>query len=152
MTPPASSSSSEALRIDARTQVAYVQALVRTLAVGIGFSTRDEWAIATAVSEAVTNIVKFAGTGTLTVRILAGDPPGLEFVAADQGPGMADVASALRDGVSEGVDLDANPAPGPRRGRGSGCGAMRRLMDELEVRAAPGVGTVVTGRKWLRTR
>jgi hypothetical protein len=61
---------------------------------------------------------------------------GVEVVAIDTGPGIADVAAALRDHHSTGGTL------------GLGLPAVRRMSDEMSVDTAPGVGTTVTARRW----
>jgi serine/threonine-protein kinase RsbT len=61
---------------------------------------------------------------------------GLELVAEDRGPGIADVASALTDHVSTAGTL------------GLGLPGVRRLMDEFELDTAPGRGTRVRVVKW----
>jgi anti-sigma regulatory factor (Ser/Thr protein kinase) len=83
------------------------------------------------VTEAVTNMVKHAGGGTLAARVYpAQDMPVLELLAIDAGPGM-DVRASLRDGVST-----AGTA-------GTGLGAMRRLADEFDIYSVHGAGTIV---------
>ena len=83
------------------------------------------------VTEAVTNMLKHAGGGTVTGRIYeGGDMPALELLAIDAGPGM-DVAASLRDGHS----TTGTP--------GTGLGAMRRLADEFEIYSEPQAGTIV---------
>ena len=57
-------------------------------------------------------------------------------MAADRGPGIADVARAMEDGYSTG------------RGMGLGLPGARRLVDEFVIEAPLGVGTTVTVRKW----
>jgi hypothetical protein len=54
----------------------------------------------------------------------------------DAGPGIRDVAAALRDGVSSGGSL------------GSGCPAARRLMDAFAIDSGPADGTVVRMARW----
>jgi serine/threonine-protein kinase RsbT len=58
------------------------------------------------------------------------------MVAADAGPGIADVALAMRDGFSSSGGL------------GLGLPGVRRLMDEFDISSEFGRGTTVTGRKW----
>jgi len=55
---------------------------------------------------------------------------------AEQGPGIRDVAEALRDGYSTSHSL------------GLGLPGTRRLMDEFEIVSEEGKGTTVTTRKW----
>jgi anti-sigma regulatory factor (Ser/Thr protein kinase) len=84
------------------------------------------------VSEAVTNMLKHAGGGTLVVRpFCAGDVLALEILAIDSGPGMDDLAHSARDGTSTTATA------------GTGLGAMRRLSDEFDICTEPGRGTIV---------
>ena len=58
--------------------------------------------VAIAVTEAVTNIVRHAGGGTLAARkLVSGDVLGLEILAIDSGPGMDDFNASARDGINE---------------------------------------------------
>ena len=59
-------------------------------------------------------------------------------VAHDEGPGIADIEQAMRDGFSTGKSL------------GLGLPGARRLMDEFEIVSELGKGTTVTMRKWRR--
>jgi serine/threonine-protein kinase RsbT len=91
----------------------------------------------TAAAELATNILKYAGRGTLTVRRLEdGARRGLELHAEDRGPGIPDVEAALQDHYSTSGTL------------GLGLPGVRRLMDEFELRSAAGKGTSVRVRKW----
>jgi hypothetical protein len=80
------------------------------------------------LTEAATNILKHAGHGELLVRTLDG---GVELLALDSGPGMADVHAALSDGHST--------AGTP----GTGLGAIRRLSNQVALWSQPGHGTVL---------
>jgi serine/threonine-protein kinase RsbT len=102
-----------------------------------GLGPADRARVMTAASELARNIVKYAGRGSLTVRSLKdGRRSGLEIVAEDRGPGIADVEAALTDHFSTGGTL------------GLGLPGVRRMMDEFEMRTAPGAGTRVAVRKW----
>ena len=114
----------------------------REAAKGLGFGPVDQSRIATAVSELARNVARYAtgGRGEVLIREL---PPadahaGLEVVVRDEGPGIANVEEALRDGFSTG------------QGLGMGLPGTRRLMDEMAIDSAPGHGTTVTIRKWRR--
>jgi anti-sigma regulatory factor (Ser/Thr protein kinase) len=91
--------------------------------------------LAIAVTELGTNLARHARGGRLLVAPRAGPAGnGLEVLAVDSGPGMADVEHCLRDGVT------TSTTPG------TGLGAVRRLSDEFAAfSAAPG-GTVVLAR------
>jgi anti-sigma regulatory factor (Ser/Thr protein kinase) len=89
-------------------------------------------------TEAATNLAKHARAGgTVYIRGCArGAATGVELLAVDSGPGMADPAACLRDGHST--------AGSP----GTGMGALRRQSDEFELFTVPGGGTVVLSRVW----
>jgi serine/threonine-protein kinase RsbT len=109
----------------------------REMAERMGFRPVDCAQIATAISELARNICLYAGTGRVHLRALdAGGRPGIEIVAEDEGPGIADPELAMRDGYST------------SRGLGLGLPGTRRLMDEFEITTKPGVGTTVCARKW----
>ena len=109
----------------------------RSFALQLGFSVGEVTLIAMAISELSRNIVLYAGTGTLTLKSIHGSSRiGLMIVAADAGPGIADVPRAMRDGYSSSGGL------------GLGLPGVRRLMDEFDISSDLGRGTVVTGKKW----
>ncbi|MBI2391754.1 MAG: hypothetical protein HYV09_19345 [Deltaproteobacteria bacterium] len=62
----------------------------------------------------------------------------IELVAEDDGPCFADVDSALRDSVSEGIDLAAAEPRPSRPGLGTGLGAILRLMGSLTIERREG--------------
>jgi RNA polymerase sigma factor (sigma-70 family) len=112
----------------------------RELAAEIGFGPTDGTLIATAISEVTRNIVKFAGTGE--VRLTRVEEPtrtGVQVVARDAGPGIADPELAMTDGHST------------YGGLGLGLPGCRRLMDDFALESAAGEGTTVTMCKWRRT-
>ncbi|HEU4726577.1 MAG TPA: ATP-binding protein [Kofleriaceae bacterium] len=138
------------IAIDGSTTPAYVQARVRAFVRGLGGGVRDEWSVAIAASEAATNIAKFAPRGTLSLFAHDGSPTMVELIAEDNGPGLDDIDHALRDGVSEGVDLAATEPGRRRRGLGTGLGAILRQMDALTIERRAGGGTRLIARRALR--
>ena len=111
----------------------------RELAAGAGFSSTDQTLIATAISEIARNIVSYAKRGEIELTVLHdGGRNGLLVIGRDDGPGIADVQLAMRDGYSTGKSL------------GVGLPGAKRLMDEFELTSAPGKGTTVKMRKWVR--
>ncbi len=111
----------------------------RSLAGLAGFSVTHQAMIVTAVSEITRNILTYAGQGQ--VCFILGQQagrPGVTVIARDEGPGIADIEQALRDGYSSG------------QGLGLGLPGARRLMDEFEIDSAPGRGTTVTMSLWLK--
>lgn len=106
--------------------------------------------IGIAVSELVTNVLKFAGTGTLSLRRIAEPRPGIEVTVEDNGPGIADIEASLIDGYSEGRFLSPDDPITARRGIGAGLGAVKRLIDVVSITNKPTGGVKVTIRKWRR--
>jgi serine/threonine-protein kinase RsbT len=113
----------------------------RDLATEIGFSGSDLTVIATAISEVARNIIAYAVRGEIILSTLQhGGRRGIVIVARDDGPGIPDIEQAMRDGFSTGKSL------------GLGLPGAKRLMDEFEIVSEPGKGTIVTMRKWTRSR
>src|SRR5690348_11600413 len=84
------------------------------------------------VTELATNLFQHAEGGELLIRILPVElGPGLEIVALDRGPGIADVQHCMADGNSGGGTL------------GCGLGAIRRLSTDFDIYSNPPTGTVV---------
>jgi serine/threonine-protein kinase RsbT len=111
----------------------------RALAATCGFSSTDQTLIALAISEIARNIIAYAQRGRLTLG--RRDEPGrrgIVIVAKDDGPGIADIELAMRDGYSTTNSL------------GIGLPGTRRLMDEFALVSVPGTGTTVTMKKWVR--
>lgn len=116
-----------------------VRKVTRTEARSLGFGITDLTRIITAASELARNIYLYAGSGTMRCRrVAANGRQGLELQFEDQGPGIADLDSAMRQGVST------------SRGLGLGLPGARKLMDEMEIQSRPGEGTSVTVRKWVQ--
>jgi len=111
----------------------------RELCAELGFGNTDRTLVATAISEVARNIVRYAQRGEIVLeRAEARGRVGIEVVARDTGPGIADVELAMRDGYSTGHSL------------GLGLPGAKRLMDEFELVSAPSAGTTITMRKWAR--
>jgi len=109
----------------------------RGMANELGFSSGDATLIATAISELARNIVSYARKGQITLRVVNGlNRQGIAVIASDDGPGIADIRQALRDGFSTSGSL------------GLGLPGVRRLMDEFDISSQPGRGTVVSVKKW----
>ena len=116
--------------------IAEVTRQARQLACTIGFDAVQSYYIATAASELASNIFFHAGSGLFSLSVLQ-ERPGLELLATDQGPGIAEIDKAMQDGYSTAGSL------------GCGLPGAQRLMDELDIESQIGRGTTVRGRKWL---
>jgi serine/threonine-protein kinase RsbT len=109
----------------------------RSLAMATGFSSGDATLIATVISELARNIVSYAKIGEVELKVIRNSSRlGMQVLARDQGPGIPDIAQALRDGFSTSGSL------------GLGLPGVRRLVDEFEIQSASNQGTTVTARKW----
>lgn len=85
------------------------------------------------ISELCTNILKYAERGEIWLSTLTanGTAYGLDIVALDRGPGIANFDAAVSDGFSTGGSL------------GIGLGTMRRAAALFDIYTAPGLGTAV---------
>jgi serine/threonine-protein kinase RsbT len=61
---------------------------------------------------------------------------GLRLTFEDQGPGIADIAQAMKDGFTTGGGL------------GLGLSGAKRLTNEFAITSNPGAGTRVVITKW----
>ena len=113
--------------------------IARNLLVEAGFRTVDEFMVASAASELATNILRYAGQGTLDVSIIqnASGAVGIELFASDDGPGIENLVEAMQDHRS----TTANSL-------GSGLPSVKRIMDGFQIESLPGRGTRVLARKW----
>lgn len=128
---------SESVSVRTGAEVVSVRHAVRKFAVEIGFSIVEQTKIVTAASELARNMVDYGGGGTMTMDILDnGIRKGLRLRFEDQGPGIADLTLALRDGFTTGS------------GMGLGLGGAKRLSNEFDIKTAPGEGTTVTITRW----
>jgi serine/threonine-protein kinase RsbT len=110
---------------------------VREHAVAQGFSLVDQTKIVTAASELARNTIEYGGGGEVEIEeVLNGSRKGLKLTFADQGPGIADIELALKDGYTSG------------HGLGLGLGGAKRLSNEFSIDSRPGAGTRVTITRW----
>ncbi len=117
------------------------QQSARSIALKLGFADDASEEIALVVAELASNLVKHAGRGALTFRkVRNGDRIGLEVKAQDHGPGISDIEKSMIDGCTTSGSL------------GYGLGTVNRLMDEMDVQSAPGAGTQILCRRWVRPR
>ncbi len=110
---------------------------VRHLATRAGLAETDVERASLVATEMASNLAKHAVDGELLARPLADDGRrGIELLAVDHGPGIADVTGALRDGFST--------AGSP----GTGLGAIRRVATVFDVWSQATTGTIVLAQVW----
>jgi serine/threonine-protein kinase RsbT len=112
----------------------------RALARRLGFSPVEQVAVTSAISELAGNVLCFARSGDISVRVVESrHTRGIRVTVSDWGPGIEDPDRALADGFST-VGR-----------RGLGLSGVRRMMDDFDIQTRSGQGTVVTVTKWLGT-
>lgn len=110
---------------------------VRRLTQALKFSLVDQTKMVTAASELSRNTVIYGQGGDMRWEVLRqGAKRGLRLRFEDHGPGIPDVTQAMQDGWTSGGGL------------GLGLSGSRRLVDEFDIRSAPGEGTCVTIARW----
>jgi len=126
----------EQLEIRDSDDVVRVRQRVRALAVEAGLSLVDQTKVVTAASELARNTLHYGGGGVATLEVVEGLRRGVRLTFTDQGPGIADIQAALRDGYTTG------------NGLGLGLGGAKRLSSEFSIESARGKGTRVTIARW----
>lgn len=127
----------ETMPVRSESDVVLVRQAVRKWAAELAFSLVDQTKIVTAASELARNTLIHGGGGGVTIEALTeGSRTGLRLTFEDQGPGIPDIALALRDGYTTGTGL------------GLGLSGSKRLVSEFEIVSRVGEGTRVTVTKW----
>jgi serine/threonine-protein kinase RsbT len=127
----------ETLPLTKDDHVVIVRQAVRRLAVENGFSLVDQTKLVTAASELARNTLKHGGGGRATIEVVVdGIRRGVRMTFEDEGPGIADVTLAMKDGYSTGGGL------------GLGLSGAKRLSSEFSISTTPGKGTKVVIARW----
>jgi serine/threonine-protein kinase RsbT len=123
--------------IHAGEDVVRVRQETRRCAIEAGFGLVDQTKIVTAASELARNTLDHGGGGQAIIDIVQnGARRGVRIVFEDNGPGIPDIALALKDGYTTG------------KGMGLGLGGARRLCSEFAIESLPGKGTSVIIGRW----
>src|SRR6201986_4283003 len=124
-----------ALAVQDHSQVSEARRGATELAPRPGFGEVDAGRVALVATELATNILKHGNGGEILVGPYGEGPDsGLELIALDKGPGMANVAASLGDGHS--------PAGKP----GKGAGGVARQSHFVDIASWTGSGTAVLAR------
>jgi serine/threonine-protein kinase RsbT len=106
---------------------------VREMMNAMGFSLLEQTRMITAGSELAHNIVVHAKRGHMTAeRIEKNMQPGIRCVFQDQGPGIKDLATAIRQGTSASNAL------------GLGLNGVKKLIRDFQIESVVGRGTSVS--------
>ena len=125
------------IQIDDRSQVGEARRVALQMAEALGFEETQRGKVGLAVTEAATNIVKHAGHGKIVVApLLRAAATGLEILALDRGPGMANPGASLRDGYSTAGSM------------GAGLGALSRISPSFDLYSQTGRGTALRLEVW----
>jgi anti-sigma regulatory factor (Ser/Thr protein kinase) len=131
-----------ALKVVEPSQIGAARREAGRMADHLGLSAAEAGRLALVVTELAANLARHAAEGGEMViggfEDAAGT--GVQVLALDRGPGMADVEACLRDGYST-----AGSA-------GTGLGAVVRLSDGWDIHSAPGLGTAILARIAARPR
>jgi serine/threonine-protein kinase RsbT len=128
---------SETLELRTEQDVVRARQAIRKLTQQLAFSLVDQTKMVTAASELARNTITYGKGGTvLCEMLLEGVRKGLRLTFLDQGPGIADVSLAMKDGWTSGGGL------------GMGLTGAKRLVNEFELETKPGEGTRVTITRW----
>jgi serine/threonine-protein kinase RsbT len=129
--------SADTLPLERNEQIVLVRQAVRERAVELGFSLVDQTKIVTAASELARNTIQHGGGGLVLIEsVNDGARRGLRLTFNDHGPGIPDIALAMKDGFTTAGGL------------GLGLSGAKRLSNEFDIQSAPGHGTRVVITRW----
>jgi len=110
---------------------------VKEVAVKIKMGLVNQTKLITAASELVRNMLRYANGGKILIEVVSkGRSNGIRLTFMDNGPGIADINLAMKDGYSTGKSL------------GLGLPGAKRLADEFTMQSEVGKGTSITIIKW----
>lgn len=129
--------STDQLPLDRDEHIVIVRQSVRQRAVELGFSLVDQTKVVTAASELARNTIQHGGGGTALIETVNdGARRGLRLTFEDHGPGISDIALAMKDGYTTAGGL------------GLGLSGAKRLSNEFSIVSAVGRGTRVVITRW----
>lgn len=129
--------SKETIKVYKEPEVVFLRNRVKEYAIKIKMGLVNQTKLITAVSELARNMLRYAGGGEVMVEVVTrGRDNGIRMRFIDKGPGIADIALAMKDGYSTAKSM------------GLGLPGARRLVSEFELVSEPGKGTTVSIIKW----
>ena len=122
------------IEVNEESAVGEVRRAVSNLAGELGLEKDAIGRLSLIATELATNLVKHAAGGIVLLRPDSASEAAVEVIALDTGPGIADVAQALRDGHSTTATS------------GTGLGAVSRMADFFDLYSVRARGTAVMAR------
>jgi serine/threonine-protein kinase RsbT len=127
----------ENMNIVKEQDVVLFRSRVKEYAVRIGMGLVNQTKLITAASELVRNMLKYANGGKVLIEVISGGRQnGVRLTFSDDGPGIANLKQAMKDGFSTGKSL------------GLGLPGAKRLVSEFDIKSTVGEGTTVSIIKW----
>ncbi len=125
------------LQIRTEQDVVKARQEVRAWANSLSFSLVEQTKLVTAASELARNTLSHGDGGTMLIEmVLERNRQGLRLTFEDKGPGIPDLAQALKDGYTTG------------KGLGLGLGGAKRLSNEFYITSKVNEGTSVSIVRW----
>ena len=122
-----------AISVSDSSQIGGVRRWAQRIAVESGLNETDCGKSAIVATELATNLSRYADGGEILLRSFdIGGVSGIEILAIDRGPGLANVPRSLQDGYSSGGT--------------AGEGSVQRLSSEFDIFSTQPGGTVVFSR------
>jgi serine/threonine-protein kinase RsbT len=130
---------SETIRIKTEQDTVFLRNRVAEYAARIKMGLVNQTKLLTASSELVRNMLRYAGGGSVLCEVVSQSvlQKGIRLTFIDQGPGIADVSQAMKDGFSTGKSL------------GLGLPGAKRLVNLFEITSQVGEGTKIMILKWI---
>jgi serine/threonine-protein kinase RsbT len=129
--------SKDTIEIIKEQDVVFAKNRVKESAVRIKMGLVNQTRLITAASELLRNMMRYANGGKCMIEVVTvGRNNGIRLTFTDKGPGIPDIAMAMKDGFSTGKSL------------GLGLPGTKRLVNEFDIKSKVGEGTIVTILKW----
>ena len=130
---------SETIRIKTDQDTVFLRNRVAEYAGKIKMGLVNQTKLLTASSELVRNMLRYAGGGSVLCEVVSQSvlQKGIRLTFMDRGPGIANVAEAMKDGFSTGKSL------------GLGLPGAKRLVNLFEISSQVGAGTKIMILKWI---
>jgi len=129
--------SKETMKVYKEPEVVLLRNRVKEYAVKIKMGLVNQTKLITAVSELARNMLRYANGGEVIVEIVTrGRENGVRLRFIDNGPGIADISLAMKDGFSTAKSM------------GLGLPGAKRLVSEFDIASEVNKGTTVTIIKW----